>query len=81
MTYMYECDVCGEVTRSCRVDDRDRQVCECGNDLKRLFCSNVNTMIPVSFSTEMGDMMPQTEQGKADWKKNVVPAGKGSRWL
>lgn len=81
MTYLYECSVCGMVERRCMVDDRDKQVCECGNGLKRLFSDGLNIMIPVSFSAEFGDCMPQTEQGKADWKKNVVPAGKSSRWL
>lgn len=35
-TYVYNCPACGEsVERIVKVDERDRQSCECGNNLSR----------------------------------------------
>lgn len=57
MTYSYTCPECSKKTeRTCAVDDRDLQLCQCGGVLKRIFCNKVQVVIPDRFHTNRSDM-------------------------
>ena len=56
MIYTYNCPECGEVVRFCRVDDRDKQTCECGLMLKRKVIDSQCVCIPRRFGTNMAEI-------------------------
>jgi len=80
MIYQYECEDCGVFEREAWCEDRDKVVCACGKQPKRLL-SAFQFNIPAGASDGRPLAMPQNAEERATWERDgVVPAG-GSRWV
>ncbi len=84
MTYDYICPECGLVlTRSCAVRDRNSQVCACGCPLRREVGKTARAQIiniPMALHTSESDILPQSEEMQARWRKEGVRR-EGARWF
>jgi putative FmdB family regulatory protein len=74
MIYDYKCSNCStKSTRSVPCDDRDKQACECGAELKRIFTPTVNINIPGWFHDGAGtDALPQNDYERKVWEESGV---------
>jgi putative FmdB family regulatory protein len=75
-TYDYGCVTCGiACERYAAVDDRDKQLCECGAVLTRRL-SRVQIVIPAAWGTSKEDVLPSNDHSRKTWRdEGIEPVG------
>lgn len=89
MTYFYVCPDCGPSERQSPIADRDNQVCECGQPLKRdlaaQFKSSQTRIVPWWNEHLTTDVIPKEVKGSGfaskEFRKYASETRGKERWL